>query len=127
MEVWKYGSMGIWEYENAGVWKVEWWGSGAGASPLHCFALFNHDQVTPFMVIIAAFGRYTNSDQQGSRYRSAESHLLRANHSRLAERSSEHNSKTQIAVGASRSCGALARARTLGVFISYAREPERSE
>ena len=61
--------MEMWEYENAGAWKVEgWkWGSGAGASTLHCFALFNHDQVTPFMVIIAAFGRYTNSDQQGSR------------------------------------------------------------
>ena len=26
--------------------------------PLHCFALFNHGQVTPFMVIIAAFGRF---------------------------------------------------------------------
>jgi hypothetical protein len=141
--------------------------------PLHCSALFNHGQVTPFIVYIAAFGRFmrrsripkhshrhiysrcevrscgagmhrsaaegrfgeaepagrssvcaraltlgvsscqeknvhftfknashplfigvrctltvrkwVNSDQQGSRYRSAEFHLLRAHHSRLAE------------------------------------------
>ena len=33
----------------------------------------------------------------------------------LPKAASEHNSKTQIAVGASRSCGAVARARTLGV------------
>ena len=26
--------------------------------PLHCFALFNHDKVTPFIVFIAAFGRF---------------------------------------------------------------------
>ena len=26
--------------------------------PLHCFALFNHDQETPFIVFIAAFGRF---------------------------------------------------------------------
>ena len=33
----------------------------------------------------------------------------------LPKAASEHNLKTQIAVGASRSCGAVARARTLGV------------
>ena len=32
--------------------------SATGAFPLHCFALFNHDQVTPFIVFIAAFGRF---------------------------------------------------------------------
>ena len=32
-------------------------------------------------------GGFINSEQQGSRYRSAESHLLRAKHSRSAERS----------------------------------------
>ena len=26
--------------------------------PLHCFALLNHDQVTPFIMFIAAFGRF---------------------------------------------------------------------
>jgi len=32
--------------------------SATGAFPLHCSALFNHGQVTPFMVYIAAFGRF---------------------------------------------------------------------
>ena len=30
----------------------------AGAFPLHCSALFNHGQATPFIVYIAAFGRF---------------------------------------------------------------------
>ena len=60
--------------------------------PLHCSALFNHGQVTPFIVYIAAFGRFMQR-------------------SRIPKHSRRHiYSRCEV-----RSCGALAGARTLGV------------
>ena len=65
---------------------------GAGAFPLHCSALFNHGQVTPFIVYIAAFGRFMRR-------------------SRIPKHSCRHiYSRCEV-----RSCGALAGAQTLGV------------
>ena len=59
---------------------------------LHCSALFNHGQLTPFIVFIAAFGRFMRR-------------------SRIPKHSSRHiYSRCEV-----RSCGALAGARTLGV------------
>ena len=59
---------------------------------LHCFALFNHGQVTPFIVFIAAFGRFMRR-------------------SRIPKHSCRHiYSRCEV-----RSCGAVAGARTLGV------------
>ena len=60
--------------------------------PLHCSALFNHGQVTPFIVFIAAFGRFMRR-------------------SRIPKHSRRHiYSRCEV-----RSCGAVAGARTLGV------------
>ena len=60
--------------------------------PLHCSALFNHGQVTPFIVYIAAFGRFMRR-------------------SRIPKHPCRHiYSRCEV-----RSCGAVARARTLGV------------
>ncbi len=60
--------------------------------PLHCFALFNHDQLTPFIVFIAAFGRFMRRSR-------IPKHFCRYIYSRCEVRS----------------CGALAGAQTLGV------------
>ena len=60
--------------------------------PLHCSALFNHGQVTPFIVYIAAFGRFMRR-------------------SRIPKHSRRHiYSRCEV-----RSCGAVARAQTIGV------------
>ena len=60
--------------------------------PLHCSALFNHGQVTPFIVDRAAFGRFMRR-------------------SRIPKHSRRHiYSRCEV-----RSCGAVAGARTLGV------------
>ena len=60
--------------------------------PLHCSALFNHGQVTPFIVYIAAFGRFMRR-------------------SRIPKHSRRHiYSRCEV-----RSCGAVAKAQTIGV------------
>ena len=65
---------------------------GAGAFLLHCSALFNHGQVTPFIVYIAAFGRFMRR-------------------SRIPKHSRRHiYSRCEV-----RSCGAVAKAQTIGV------------
>ena len=61
---------------------------------LHCFALFNHGQVTPFIVYIAAFGRFM-------RHSRIQKHFDRHMYSRCMVRSGE----------------AVARAQTLGVQL----------
>ena len=39
-------------------YKLRWLGFSL---PLHCFALFNHDQLAPFIVFRAAFGRFCDA------------------------------------------------------------------
>ena len=77
---------------------------------LHCFALFNHGQVTPFIVYIAAFGRFM-------RHSRIQKHFNRHMYSRCMVRSGN--------APAPKASGRVSAKRELR--SSPAREPKRSE
>ena len=87
---------------------------GAGAFPLHCSALFNHGQVTPFIVYIAAFGRFMRRSR-------IPKHSRRHIYSRCEVRScgaGMHRSEAEGRFGEAEPAGrasVCARAQTIGV------------
>ena len=82
--------------------------------PLHCSALFNHGQATPFIVYIAAFGRFMRRSR-------IPKHSCRHIYSRCEVRScgaGMHRSAAEGRFGEAEPAGrasVCARARTLGV------------
>ena len=97
------GGHPVWRFPNFGRYcrpfptpraefqKLRWLGFSL---TLHCSALFNHGQVTPFIVYIAAFSRFM-------RHSRIQKHFNRHMYSRCMVRSGE----------------AVARAQTLGVQL----------